>query len=72
MRKNKQAAPISKNLREDTMKIKRCVKESFVVIGKMGSTLEGEGFIQRLWDDANTKAPKLCHSVCVERIVSID
>ena len=61
MRKNKQAAPISKNLREDTMKIKRCVKESFVVIGKMGSTLEGEGFIQRLWEDANTYFGEVQH-----------
>lgn len=35
------------------MKIEKCVKESFVVIGKEGSTKDGEGFIQRLWDDAN-------------------
>lgn len=34
---------------EEIMKVKRCVKESFVVIGKEGSTLDGEGFIQRLW-----------------------
>ena len=27
------------------MKVERCVKESFVVIGKEGSTLDGEGFI---------------------------
>ena len=36
------------------MKIERCEKESFVVIGKEGSTLDGTGFIQRLWDDANS------------------
>lgn len=36
------------------MKINKCVKESFAVIGKEGSTLDGEGFIQRLWDDANS------------------
>lgn len=36
------------------MKVERCVKESFVVIGKEGSTLQGEGFIQRLWDNANS------------------
>ncbi len=36
------------------MKIERCEKESFVVIGKEGSTLDGAGFIQKLWDDANS------------------
>lgn len=35
------------------MKINKCVKESFVVIGKEGSTNDGEGFIQKLWEDAN-------------------
>ena len=35
------------------MKINTCVKESFVVIGKEGSTLDGEGFVQELWDNAN-------------------
>lgn len=39
---------------EEIMKAKRCVKESFVVIGKEGSTLDGEGFIQRLWANANS------------------
>ena len=43
------------------MKIKRCVKESFAVMGKMGSTLEGEGFIQRLWNDANTHFGEIQH-----------
>ena len=40
------------------MKVERCVKESFVVIGKVGSTLDGEGFIQRLWVDANSHFEK--------------
>lgn len=31
----------------------KIVKESFVVIGKEGSTEDGEGFIAKLWDDAN-------------------
>lgn len=31
----------------------KVIKERFVVIGKEGSTLDGEGFIQKLWDDAN-------------------
>ena len=35
------------------MEIKECIKESFAVIGKEGSTDGGEGFIQRLWEDAN-------------------
>lgn len=35
------------------MKIERIQKESFSVIGKEGSTLEGEGFVQRLWAEAN-------------------
>ena len=35
------------------MNINKCVKESFVVIGKEGSTNDGEGFIRKLWEDAN-------------------
>ena len=29
----------------ENMKAEKCIKESFVVIGKEGSTLDGEGFI---------------------------
>lgn len=36
------------------MKIEKCIKESFVVIGKEGSTKDGQGFIQKLWSDANS------------------
>jgi len=36
------------------MEINKCTKESFVVIGKEGSTDDGEGFIQNLWNDANS------------------
>ena len=36
------------------MKIKKCTKNAFVVIGKEGSTLDGQGFIQKLWSDANS------------------
>ena len=36
------------------MKIEKCIKESFVVIGKEGSTLDGSNFIQELWEDANS------------------
>ena len=35
------------------MNIQICIKESFTVIGKEGSTKDGAGFIQRLWEDAN-------------------
>lgn len=35
------------------MKLQKCIKKSFTVIGKEGSTSDGEGFIRRLWDDAN-------------------
>ena len=36
------------------MKIEKRIKTSFSVIGKEGSTLEGDGFIQKLWTDANS------------------
>ena len=35
------------------MKLTRRVKESFSVIGKEGSTRQGEGFIQKLWAESN-------------------
>ena len=43
------------------MNIERCVKEAFVVIGKEGSTLDGQGFIQRLWEDANSHFDEVQH-----------
>ena len=43
------------------MEINKCVKESFVVLGKEGSTLDGEGFIQKLWDDANSHFEEVSH-----------
>lgn len=43
------------------MKIGKCVKEAFTVIGKEGSTLEGENFIQKLWDDANAHFEEVQH-----------
>ena len=45
------------------MKIERCEKESFVVIGKEGSTVDGAGFIQKLWDDANSHFEEIKHLV---------
>ena len=35
------------------MKLERYRKESFAVIGKEGSTLDGPGFVRKLWADAN-------------------
>ena len=35
------------------MRIEKISKDSFVVIGKEGSTQDGDGFIQKLWQDAN-------------------
>lgn len=39
----------------------KVIKEEFVVIGKEGSTLDGEGFIQKLWDDANGHFHEIAH-----------
>lgn len=36
------------------MNIKKCIKESFSVIGKEGSTNDGSNFIEKLWKDANS------------------
>ena len=36
------------------MDVKTCIKPSFCVIGKQGSTQDGDGFIERLWQDANS------------------
>ena len=39
----------------------KIIKKAFVVIGKEGSTLNGEGFIQKLWDDANGHFDEVAH-----------
>lgn len=43
------------------MKIERYTKSAFTVIGKEGSTKDGEGFIQRLWEDANSHFGEIAH-----------
>ena len=43
------------------MKIEKCIKEAFVVIGKEGSTLDGKNFIQKLWEDANSHFGEIQH-----------
>ena len=35
------------------MQLRKIVKDAFFVMGKPGSTEDGEGFVQRLWADAN-------------------
>ena len=45
------------------MNMQRCIKESFTVIGKEGSTMDGAGFIGRLWEEANTHFPEIAHLV---------
>lgn len=35
------------------MEVKQWEKPAFTIIGKQGSTSQGPGFIQRLWEDAN-------------------
>ena len=39
----------------------KVIKKAFVVIGKEGSTLDGKGFIQKLWDDANGHFAQVAH-----------
>lgn len=39
----------------------KVIKEEFVVIGKEGATSDGEGFIQKLWNDANAHFHEVAH-----------
>ena len=34
------------------MKIEKRIKTSFSIIGREGSTMDGQGFIQKLWSEA--------------------
>ncbi len=43
------------------VKLERGKKESFVVIGKEGSTSDGVGFIQKLWENANSHFEEVKH-----------
>ena len=43
------------------MKIEKCIKEPFSVIGKEGSTENGPGFVQNLWADANSHFVEVAH-----------
>ncbi|MBE5804143.1 MAG: GyrI-like domain-containing protein [Clostridiales bacterium] len=46
--------------------MERIIKESFTIIGKEGSTQAGEGFIQRLWEDANSHFGEIAHLAKME------
>lgn len=43
------------------MKAERCIKPSFTVIGKEGSTESGAGFIGQLWEEANSHFGEIEH-----------
>lgn len=43
------------------MKLEKCTKESFVVIGKEGSTNDGASFIEELWKNANSNFNEVAH-----------
>ncbi|MCM1524990.1 MAG: GyrI-like domain-containing protein [Ruminococcus sp.] len=45
------------------MKIEKCTKEAFTVIGKEGSTADGQDFISKLWDEATEKSGEIEHLV---------
>lgn len=43
------------------MNIEKCIIDSFTVIGKEGSTKDGDGFIKKLWEDANSHFNEVSH-----------
>ena len=43
------------------MQIDICIKEPFAVIGREGSTEDGQGFIETLWADANAHFGEVQH-----------
>ena len=43
------------------MNYPRSIKDSFTVIGKEGSTRDGEGFIPKLWAEANAHFSEISH-----------
>lgn len=46
---------------KDPMNFEKMTKQSFVVIGKEGSTRDGPGFIGRLWEKANSHFDEIRH-----------
>lgn len=45
------------------MNIEKITKPAFSVIGKEGSTKDGNGFIQKLWEEANANFGEIAHLV---------
>ena len=43
------------------LNVERCEMPAFAVVGKEGSTNDGEGFIARLWEDANGHFAEVAH-----------
>lgn len=43
------------------MNIETIIKPAFSVIGREGSTVDGEGFVQRLWAEANAHFDQISH-----------
>ena len=43
------------------MNYPRSIKDSFTIIGKEGSTKDGEGFIPKLWAEANAHFSEISH-----------
>ena len=41
------------------MQINKCVKRTFSVLGKQGSTKDGEFFIEKLWISADSYFPEI-------------
>ena len=48
---------------EGYMEFQKCTMDAFSVIGKEGASQEGEGFVQKLWQDTNLS---LIHISCLE------
>ena len=47
--------------RVDSMDINKCVKDGFSVIGKEGSTDDGDGFVNRLWAEGTFHLNEVAH-----------
>ena len=43
------------------MKVPECTLPAFSVIGRAGSTEDGSGFVQRLWQEANSHYNEVAH-----------
>lgn len=61
MNNQKVTTVLQKTEGDEEMRTETCIKESFVVIGKEGTTVDGEGFIQKLWEDANFHFQEVQH-----------